>query len=142
MLLFVARLAAAATVTVLAAGVAAHPSVHHESLSLTVVPTGQLVVGTTYLETDTVSRDGRPYGLDVLTCPGAAQAGVTIAHCTIDFGLESGTMQAGITQDNTTGKVTGTINAGTGRYQRASGRVAGQGNDNGAYLVLTLSGTP
>ncbi len=121
MLMFAARLAAAATVTVLAAGAAPHPPAHHQTLTLTVVPTGQQVVGTSYLETDTVSRDGQPFGLDVLTCPGAAQAGVTIAHCTIDFGLESGTLHASITQDNTSGKVTGTITGGTGRYQRATG---------------------
>lgn len=89
-----------------------------------------------------MSRDGQPFGLDVLTCPGAAQAGVTIAHCTIDLGLESGTLHASITQDTTTGKVTGTITGGTGRYQRAAGRVSGQGTDNGASLNLTLSGTP
>jgi hypothetical protein len=141
MLMFAARLAAAATVTVLAAGAAPHPLAHQETLALTVAPTDQQA-GTTYLETDTASRDGQPIGLDVLTCPGAAQAGVTIAHCTIDFGLESGTLHASITQDTTTGMFTGAITGGTGRYQRATGRVYGQGTDTGASLNLTLSGTP
>jgi hypothetical protein len=142
MLLFAARLTVAATVTLFAAGAAPHPPARHETLSVTVAPTGQQVIGTTYLETDAVSRDGQPFGLDVLTCPGAGQAGVAVARCTVDFGLESGTLQASITQNNTTGKVNGPIDGGTGRYQGATGRVSGQGTDNGASLTITLSGTP
>lgn len=104
--------------------------------NLTLDTTVQQIVGTTYLESDTVSRDGQVAGLAVPTCPGAAQADVAVARCVVEFGLAGGTLGAVIAIDNGTGAVTGRLAGGTGRYRTACGRVSGEGS----HLTLVFAG--
>ena len=106
---------------------------------LVIKPTGQRIVGKTYLEADKVSRHGNPFGLDLLTCPGAAQAGVAVAHCTLDLGTRGGTVRGPLRLDNTTGAVTGHVTGGTGRFAGATGTITGQGQKSGARLTIVLT---
>lgn len=137
MLLPTFKIAAALTVAVLVSAPASHPA--PRTIDLVVAATGQQVVGSTYLETDSVTAHGQPFGLDVLTCPGAARPGVHVAHCTIDFGFDGGTLAARIANNNTSGRITGVVTGGTGRYAHTTGHLTGQGTDSGATLTLTLT---
>jgi hypothetical protein len=121
---------------------AAHAATSRASQStwhLVITPTAQRIVGTTYLEADKVSRHGMPFGLDVLTCPGAAQAGVAVAHCTLDLGTRGGTIHGPLRLTNTTGAVTGHVTGGTGRFAGATGTITGQGQKSGAALTIVLT---
>jgi hypothetical protein len=144
----VLTVAAALSASLPAAALAAHshPATHsamsrasQTTWHLVIRPTGQRIVGKTYLETDKVSRHGNPFGLDVLTCPGAAQAGVAIAHCTLDLGTRGGSVRGPLRLDNATGAVTGHVTGGTGRFAGVTGTVTGQGQKSGARLTIVLT---
>ncbi len=137
MLLPTVKIATALAATVLVSTPASHSSTR--TLNIVIATTGQQVVGSTYLETDSVTVAGQPFGLDVLTCPGAARPDVQVAHCAVDFGFDGGTLSARIENNNTSGRVTGVITGGTGRYVHATGHITGQGTDTGASLTLTLT---
>lgn len=107
---------------------------------LAVTPTGQRIVGRTYLETDKVSRHATRFGLALLTCPGAARAGVKVARCTVDLGTRGGTVRGALRLDNTTGSVSGAVTSGTGRFAGVTGTITGQGRQSGARLTITLKG--
>jgi len=137
MLLSTVKIMTALAVTVLVSTPGSHPATR--TLNLVIAETGQQVVGSTYLETDSVTEQDRPVGLDVLTCPGAARPDVQVAGCAVDFGFDGGTLSAHIENNNTSGRVTGVITGGTGLYAHATGHVSGQGTDTGASLTLTLT---
>ena len=146
--ILVLTMAAALSASLPAAALAArpHPAAHaatsrasQTTWHLVIKPTSQRIVGKTYLETDKVSRHGSPFGLDVLTCPGAAQAGVAVAHCTLDLGTRGGTVRGPLSLNNTTSVVTGHVAGGTGRFAGATGTVAGQGQKSGAHLTIVLT---
>jgi hypothetical protein len=145
--ILVLTLAAALSASLPAAALAdhSHPAIHAGTLRasqttwrLVIKPTGQRIIGKTYLEADQVSRHGKPFGLDVLTCPGAAQVGVAVAHCTLDLGTRGGTVRGPLRLNNTTGAVTGRVTGGTGRFAGVTGTIAGQGQKSGARLTIAL----
>ncbi|MFZ2012731.1 MAG: hypothetical protein WAV00_02820 [Nocardioides sp.] len=130
-----------------AGAVAAHAHAGHPEARagqttwhLVVKSTGQRIVGKTYLESEKVSRHATGFGLALLTCPGAAQAGVKVARCALDLGTRGGTVRGALRLDNTTGAVSGTVTGGTGRFAGVSGTITGQGQKSGARLVITLKG--
>ncbi len=113
------------------------PVRHHWTFAL--ATTGQQIVGTTYIETDTLTRAGQPAGLALLTCPGAAQGGVAVAHCDVALGLAGGTIEAVVTIDNATGAVRGHITTGTRRYEGAAGTVTGGPTTTGSNLTIKFT---
>ena len=76
MLLPTLKIATVLSAAVLVTAPASRPVTR--TLDLVVAATGQQVVGSTYLETDSVTAHGEPFGLAVLTCPGAARAAARV----------------------------------------------------------------
>ena len=134
-------------ISAIGAGALAMPAAAHAATAgaqpftwrLAITASAQQVHGTTYIESDTVNRNGQPFGFAMLTCPGAAQQGVSVARCTFDLAVSGGTITAALQVNNTTGAITGRVTGGSSRYAGVDGRVSGHNKGDGAALTLTVA---
>lgn len=134
--------AATATSVAIASAAAGAPSTSLQlptTLKLVSAPTGVLRLNASHetVTSELAKPSGRKLGSGVFTCAISA-SNSRVLNCKSAFALVDGVILEHETIDENTGRVTGSVTGGSGKYAGVSGDVQGNGRrDNSTLLVLT-----